>query len=177
MKHLFVISSMRSGSNMVRSILRDGVVDMGTEHAAPPFRLAAGEETVLQALKFDLFLGDCLQVNNHPLSCALVLYRADWRARAASLAVAQANGSWFGHKKRMKAVEVDWEAAHAAAAVAERNRVTLLAELTVPFKVIEYEDISISTVHEAASSLLGRDVLVVPPSTTKVSSMRYVSNP
>lgn len=177
MKILLLMSSLRSGSRMVRSMLREdaGIVDLGGEHRmltpADVVALAVRPLTSLVALKYGVLAptGDCLALADTAEACALVLHRRDAAAQARSLAHARRHGSWFGHVYDSSPVVVDAAEAAALAVRNRRDRDAILAALTIPHAVLAYEDISPATLTAALAPLLGRPVTVVAPATLKIA--------
>lgn len=175
MKLLLLMSSLRSGSHMVRSMLRAdaGIVDLGGEHRpltpADAAALAARPRTSLVALKYGFLAPtpDCLALAGTADACALVLHRRDGRAQALSLASARANGTWFGPSGRGAEVVVSEDEAARQAARNTCDRDAIRRALTIPHAVLAYEDITPATLAAALGPLLGRPVTVVAPATVK----------
>lgn len=177
MRVLFLMASLRAGSHMVRSMLREepSILDDRGEHEpiVPTERavIYGGDRTVLVPLKYGYggSLSDCLAANEFQEACALILHRRDWRAQAESLAFAKRNKAWVtAPAKPLQAPVDDWEKAELRATKTAVALDTLTAGLSIPHEVLAYEDISVATVSAALETLLGGPVNVVEPATEKV---------
>lgn len=170
---LFLLSSLRSGSHMVRSMLRHdtSILDNRAEHSP----LADGEthqsRDVLVPLKYGYggFTADCMAVNAYSDACALVLHRLDFVAQALSLAHARTNGTWFGPTGRDVRVVVSREEATALARRNADDLAMLRASLTIKHRVLAYEYITVDSVKATVDELLQRSVVVSEPATVKLS--------
>jgi LPS sulfotransferase NodH len=171
------MSSLRSGSHMVRSMLRDEptIRDMTGEHVpltpADIEALSAREETSLVPLKYGHrgFTRHCLDVAAADNACALILHRRDAKAQARSLATAQRYGNWVQPVTGVEPVRVSASEVEALRHRNERDLFRLTAWLRIPHVVLAYEDISTEKVTNAVSQLLGRAVVVREPATVKLS--------
>lgn len=172
-RHLFLMSSLRSGSHMVRSMLRDdeGIVDPYQEHVRPLAEHRFSGKTILYPVKYGRagMVSDCLAAEEIADACALILHRRDARAQALSLAHAQKNGTWLGPTDRNEPVAVS-EADVEKVATRNARDLARLQALIMPHVVLAYEDITVATLKAALGGLLGRAVTVVEPSTVKVAS-------
>lgn len=169
---LFLMSSLRSGSHMVRSMLRNDplILDNRMEHTP----IAEGEELpadrdVLVPLKYghDAFTSDCLATNAYPNASALILHRQDTAQQALSLAHARTNGTWFGPTDKDEKVLVS---AAEIKRLAKRNAddlSTLSKTLLLPHSVLAYEDITVASLKIVMDVLLHRDVVVYEPATVR----------
>lgn len=174
---LFLMSSLRSGSHMVRSMLREDpcIVDRRAEHS-PLVEIELARiypsQDLLVPLKygFGAFTADCLAADVHYQSAgALILHRLDAAAQARSLAHARRNGSWFGptssdHQVTVTPAELERQASRNAADLGR------IDALRMPHIVVAYEDITVSTLKAAVDQLLQRDVTVVAPATLKIAA-------
>lgn len=176
-KLLFLMSSLRSGSHMVRSMLRDepSITDLRGEHTpltqADLAALLTRQTTSLVAMKYGYrgFTRHCLEMALTDNACALILHRRDAEAQARSLATARRYGGWVEPVLGTKPVAVSADEVKALRQRNERDLFRLVAWMRIPHIVLAYEDISTETVTNAVSQLLGRAVVVREPATVKLS--------
>jgi hypothetical protein len=177
MKVLLLMSSLRAGSHMVRSMLRDEptIRDIGSEHVplspSDVVRLGTRGDTTLVPPKYGMFgfIRHCLDLTTIPNACALLLHRRDAAAQARSLAHARRYGSWFGPVESAPPIQVKEAEVTAHRDHNARDLAMIRAAMQIPYEVLAYEDISVETLKASLVRLLCRDVLIVEPSTVKVA--------
>lgn len=174
MKLVFLVSSLRSGSHMIRSMLReDAVVIPNVEHTLANTDLAEKAHKLGKDMLVPMKYGhanlveQCLEIDTITDARMLLLHRRDARAQAKSLRYAQVNKAWTSKPANPKSVTVDDEFIKW---VEDRNKrdsekLVLLKTLKV---VLAYEDITLQSVTDAMKVLFERDVIVMEPNTVKL---------
>lgn len=174
---LLLMSPLRSGSNMVRSMLREdkSISDIGMEHSpVTAWDVASAlrqSRTPLIPMKYGHmgFTQDCLEAAALDGVATLLMHRRDARAQAMSLANARVNGTWFRASGRGEAVSVtDEEVSHQSEANLKAFR-SIIEAFRGPHAILAYEDVTVPLLASLVGRLLGRDVVVTEPTTIKLS--------